>query len=138
MSAIDSLPRELCFSRPRQPSSLILDEEVKLSLQDFLSTPLTSSTTNNKAYKILLTGRVDKKSSYLFYQPRQLVLTNEPKLKYIDPNTNQLKVLLKHSLTAIFSSLFSQERNSSYLKHEHTIGKQNQIPRINPDAEVHI
>jgi len=56
-----------------------------------LSTNSFANLDGKKDYKVLLTGQVDKKSPYLFYQLRQLVLTDEPKLKYYDPEKNQLK-----------------------------------------------
>lgn len=65
-----------------------VDQDGKTTIEDFVS----EATSTDKDYKVLLTGQVDKKSPYLFYQLRQLVLTDEPKLKYYDPEKNQLKV----------------------------------------------
>lgn len=49
-------------------------------------------TDRTKEIKEILSGHVSKKSTYLFYQLRKLVLTDEPRLKYHDPNKNTPKV----------------------------------------------
>lgn len=42
--------------------------------------------------KILLTGLVLKKCGWIFYKPRQLILKDNHRLLYYDPQTNKLKV----------------------------------------------
>ena len=43
--------------------------------------------------KILLTGLVMKKCGWIFYKPRQLILKDNHRLLYYDPQTNKLKVI---------------------------------------------
>lgn len=43
--------------------------------------------------KILLTGLVLKKCGWIFYKPRQLILKDNHRLLYFDPQTNKLKVI---------------------------------------------
>ncbi len=42
--------------------------------------------------KILLTGLVLKKCGWIFYKPRQLIIKDNHRLLYYDPQTNKLKV----------------------------------------------
>ena len=42
--------------------------------------------------RVILSGLVNKKCGWLFYKPRQLILTDVPKLVYYDPANNALKV----------------------------------------------
>ena len=44
--------------------------------------------------KILLTGLVLKKCGWIFYKPRQLILKDNHRLLYYDPQSNKLKVIL--------------------------------------------
>lgn len=72
---------------------LDLDEEKKnLGFTDFLARSSVFINPDKKQPNVLLAGRVEKKSRYIFYQLRQLVITDEPCIKYIDPATNQIRV----------------------------------------------
>lgn len=46
---------------------------------------------NDKAIRVILSGLVLKKTGWLFYRPRQLILNSKPRLVYYDPDSNQLK-----------------------------------------------
>lgn len=48
--------------------------------------------------KILLTGLVLKKCGWIFYKPRQLILKDNHRLLYYDPQTNKLKVNYSHGI----------------------------------------
>jgi len=48
-----------------------------------------------KEIKLMLSGLVLKKCGWLFYKPRQLILTDAPKLVYYDPATNMQKGEIK-------------------------------------------
>jgi len=45
-----------------------------------------------KQLQIILSGLVLMKTGWLFYKPRLLVLNNQPRLTYFDPETKELKV----------------------------------------------
>lgn len=47
---------------------------------------------NESESNILMTGLVMKKCGWVFYKPRQLILKDNKKLLYYDPQTNKLKV----------------------------------------------
>jgi serine/threonine protein kinase len=51
-----------------------------------------------KEIKIVLSGLVQKKNKWMFYQERQLVLNNKPQLVYFDPVTNKLRVSGEYEL----------------------------------------
>ena len=66
----------------------------------------------NKAQqgKVILTGLVQKRCGWVFYKPRQLVLTDILRLYYFDPQTNELKVDKDIFLCLFFLNFFFAER----------------------------
>ena len=53
--------------------------------------PKTVEFPSDKAIRVILSGLVLKKTGWLFYRPRQLILNSKPRLVYYDPDSNQLK-----------------------------------------------
>lgn len=84
----DDPTADMFLLQPKKSENLPSKQDSSTSILDFLSREALA-----KEHKILLAGEVDKKSPYMLYQLRQLVLTDEPRLKYIDPLTNEYKVL---------------------------------------------
>ena len=68
------------FERPAQPSRKGSDDDLEIDLMNRKHEP-----------KIIKTGLVKKKSPYIFYNTRQLVISSEPRISYYDPNKNEYK-----------------------------------------------
>jgi len=83
-----------------------------------------------KEIKLMLSGLVLKKCGWLFYKPRQLILTDAPKLVYYDPATNMQKgeIKLLPDTKAEFSGktqfiISTTERKYFFKAMEHPIEK---------------
>ena len=77
---------------------LELEQQMKLSLsRDLLSEQKRSiesiQNSSSNQIRVILSGLVNKKCGWLFYKPRQLILTDTPKLIYYDPTNNSIKVV---------------------------------------------
>mgnify|MGYP000844791035 CR=1 FL=1 len=106
---IDDLPVEMIFSQ--NSGSQVLDLVLEISPRDNPE----GAKEIPKEPKVILSGKVDKRSPYWYYQKRNLVLTDEPKLKYYDAKTNKYKVIL-FPLATVSEVFLLQKERSAYFR----------------------
>jgi len=87
---------DITGSAIHQPNRKVNSED--LSKPSPVKTSQAFNFQSENKVKNILSGLVQKKGGWFFYNTRQLILTTKPKLMYFDPNTSQLKVLFMKKL----------------------------------------
>ena len=93
-------------------------KEKKKEENKIIEKPKEIETKNEKKEVILKAGELEKKSPWLHYNTRKVILYSTPKIAYIDPSNNKLKgeiyldksVKINHVSTNIFD-IISSKRN---------------------------